>query len=193
MVSRIDHISIAVKDFERADDFFTTLLGLVPGGSGRDEKSKFFFRVYSAGDLSRLEIISPSSKGSFLDNFLKDRDGGVHHITFQVPDIHEARSCLEKNNIPYFGFNDNIENWKDLFIHPSDAFGVLIQFAEFNPHEWINESETVDGGRKWEIKRKAANAVISILHPGGGKVDSEFSREQLDELIVELQNVRRLL
>jgi methylmalonyl-CoA/ethylmalonyl-CoA epimerase len=193
MVLRIDHVSIAVKDFNKADAFFKTLLGLVPGGAGEIEQSKFFFRVYSAGDLSRFEIITPTGNGSFLDGFLKKRDGGVHHITFQVSDIREAKKILDQKKIPYFGYNDHYENWKELFIHPSDAFGVLIQLAEFNPHEWISESESVPGLKSREVKKKGDRACLSVLHPGGGKVDSEYTAEELDSLIKDLVKVRQSL
>ena len=193
MILRIDHVSIAVRDFKRADDFFTTLLGLVPGGAGTDGKSKFFFQVYSSGDLSRFEIITPTEKGSFLDGFLKTRSGGVHHITCQVNDIKETRKILDEKKIPYFGYNDSYENWKELFIHPSDAFGVLIQFAEFNPHEWIDGSQAVAPGRKWEVKNTGVKALLSLLHPGGGKVNYEYTSDELDLLINDLVQVRKAL
>jgi len=193
MVLRIDHVSIAVRDYEKADAFFTKLLGLIPGGKGRDESAGFYFQVYSVGDLSRFELIAPADDRSFLDSFLKEREGGVHHITFQVHDINAARSYLETENIPYLGFNDKSEKWKELFIHPSNAFGVLIQFAEFNPHEWINESEMIREKKEWEIKKVGSRMLFSILHPGGGKVEKEFSKAELDILINELVKIRTLI
>jgi methylmalonyl-CoA/ethylmalonyl-CoA epimerase len=190
MVLRIDHVSIAVKDYDKANVFFTKLLGLVPGGAGEDRSSKYRFQIYSAGDLSRLELIAPTGRESFLGNFLKDREGGVHHITFEVPDINAARIFLEKEKIPYFGFNDKFENWKELFIHPSNAFGVLIQFAEFNPNEWIGDSEAVQNGKEWEISRDGDDFMLSLSHPGGGRVDKHLSGEEIDRMIKELIKIR---
>jgi methylmalonyl-CoA/ethylmalonyl-CoA epimerase len=58
----------------------------------------------------------------------------VHHITLQTPDIQQAKAFLEKNGIPYFGDNEYPTSyWKEIFIHPRHAFGVLIQIAEFHP------------------------------------------------------------
>lgn len=193
MILRIDHISLAVKDYEKADQFFTKLLGLVPGGAGNDKSLNFRYQVYSAGDLSRFELIAPSGKKSFLDSFLKGREGGVHHVTFQVSDINEARRYLDEENIPYFGFNDRCENWKEMFIHPSDAFGVLIQFAEFNPHEWINKSETVQGNKQWDVRKNSRGAVFSLLHPGGGMAEVELSPSEVDLLIDDLLKIRSAL
>lgn len=187
MVLRIDHVSIAVKDFKKAEKFFSEILGLVIGGAGCDEKSGFFYQVYSAGDLSRFELISPSGSKSFLDNFLKSRDGGVHHITFQVDSINDIRIKLEELDIPYFGYNDHYDNWKELYIHPRDAFGVLIQMAEFSPSDWINDSMKISAEKKWQIKKRDNNTILSFSHPGGGKIDVELSDNEIVDLIKDLE------
>ncbi|HOP30116.1 MAG TPA: VOC family protein [Spirochaetota bacterium] len=187
MILRIDHVSIAVKDHSGADEFFSDLLGLVKGGAGSDDNSGFFYQIYSAGDLSRFELISPTRKGSFLENFLKSRDGGIHHITFQVDDIKNVRLNLEKKGIPYFGYSDKYDNWKELYIHPKDAFGVLIQLAEFSPADWIDDSINIRGKKKWRIDKKDDYTKISFAHPGGGKVDIELSANDIEELIKDLK------
>ncbi len=187
MILRIDHISIAVKDIIKAEKFFTDLLGLVRGGSGGDDKSGFFYQLYSAGDLSRFELISPTREGSFLDNFLNNRDGSVHHITFQVDDINIARYNLEKSGIPYFNYSDKYDNWKELFIHPKDAFGVLIQLAQFSPADWIDETMNVRGKKIWHIEKKDNYKRVSFAHPGGGKVDIDLSEREIEELIKDLK------
>jgi catechol 2,3-dioxygenase-like lactoylglutathione lyase family enzyme len=38
MILRIDHVSIAVKDFEKADQFFRTLLGGIPVRQGKTRR-----------------------------------------------------------------------------------------------------------------------------------------------------------
>lgn len=187
MILRIDHISIAVKDFNSSEKFFSELLGLVPGGTGRDSGSGFSWKIYSSGDLSRFELIAPEKNGSFLDGFFKSRDGGVHHITFQVDDIYKTKTELDKKGIPYFGFNDRYSNWKELFIHPRDAFGVLIQLAEFSPEEWIDESLNMRGGKKWFVEKMGDSTKLSFAHPGGGKVDIELSEDEIDQLVMDLK------
>ena len=187
MILRIDHISVAVKDFEKAETFFSTLLGLVRGGAGSDDGNGYFYQVYSAGDLSRFEIISPTRDKSFLDNFLKNRDGGVHHITFQVEDINKARLKLDEIGVPYFGFNDHYDKWKELYIHPRDAFGVLIQIAQFSPADWIDDSLNVLDGKKWLIEKNDNCTRITFSHPGGGKVDINLSGDEVEQLIKDLK------
>lgn len=186
MIKRIDHVSLAVNDYERARVFFTELMGLVPGACGGDEKNGFFWQLFSIGDLSRFELITPSGRGSFLERFLDGRIGGVHHITFQVDDIRETARRLDFMSVPYFGFNDSYSNWKELFIHPRHAFGLLVQFAEFQPAEWLDRSQNLESGEKWEITVRENILNLAIAHPGGGMVQSQFTAEELDIVIAEL-------
>lgn len=191
MISRIDHVSIAVKDYDEALAFFTKLLGIVPGASGKDDGIRYFWHVMSAGDLSRLELITPTGEGSFLDNFLAERKkGGVHHITFETPDINAMQDHLEQVKIPYFGFRDDNELWKELFIHPKDAFGILIQIAEFNPDDYLAGSEKFSSGQKWSIEKKANQRLLTLAHPGGGKVQIELSKEEVGKLIEDLKELQ---
>ena len=126
MILRIDHVSLAVKDYECAVEFFIKILGAVSQYSGTDDNLKYYWETFSLGDLSRFELIKPTGKGRFLENFLKNKVGGIHHFVLQTPNIEMTKDVLEQNNIPYFGYQNYGERWKELFIHPKDAFGVLL-------------------------------------------------------------------
>jgi len=191
VIKRIDHVSLAVSDYERARVFFTELLGLVPGACGRDDQSGFFWQLFSAGDLSRFELIAPTKKGSFLEGFLKGKPGGVHHVTFQVNDIIDTAKRLDYMNIPYFGLNDKYDNWKELYIHPRDAFGLLVQLAQFEPAEWLDPSQNPGSGEKWDVTVSENIMNFKLAHPGGGRVNRSFDAEELDLLIAELTAARK--
>lgn len=188
MISRIDHVSIAVRDQKKAERFFREVLGAVAGAGMDDPKTRFFWQIFSLGDLSRLEIISPTGEGSFLDGFLKDREGGVHHITLQTPDLGKAMARLEAEGIPFFGHNEYPGGiWKEIFIHPRHAFGVLIQIAEFTASDWISEAVKLPTGTKWQVEKTEAGATLTVAHPGGGKVSLELDREELVKLLEALE------
>jgi len=183
MISRIDHVSIAVKDQDKAERFFREVLGAVEGTSAADPQTRFFWKLFSLGDLSRLEIISPTGKGSFLDNFLKDKEAGVHHITLQTPDIRKAMSHLDEQGVPFFGYNEYPGGiWKEIFIHPRHAFGVLIQIAEFNSDDWLSDQVKFPAGTKWKVKKTEKGATLTFAHPGGGKVALELDHQELAQL-----------
>ncbi len=188
MISRIDHVAIAVSDFDRAERFFRSILGAVPGSEGGDSRLKFFWRIYSLGDLSRMEILTPTGEDSFLDGFLASRGGGgVHHITVQTPDIAAAKRLLEEQGIPYFGYRESGDNWKEFFIHPKDAFGLLIQVAEFEPSEWLSPEVNPAQGKKWSINKRNQGVILEMAHPGGGKVAVDLDRNELQQLLDDLR------
>ena len=190
MISRIDHVSVAVGDIEKAVRFFSGIFGAKPGAGETDPDMKYAWRVFSIGDLSRFELLNPTGSGSFLDNFLKKNpSGGVHHITFETPDIRQAAASLERNGIPYFGFNDKAEGWKELFIHPKDAFGVLIQLAEFDPDDYLDSSVKLRPGEKWSVEKTQDGATLKLAHPGGGTVTIDMERSQIRAFVRDLEKI----
>ena len=191
MILRIDHVAVAVKDYEKAARFFTDILGAIPGQGAGDDSMKYFWQLFSLGDLSRIELLRPTGEGSYLDKFLKNKkDGGVHHITLQTPDIKKAIAVLEENDIPYFGFADLGDPWKEVFIHPRDAFGVLIQIAEFEADDWLGDAVKFPKGQKWSVEGTETGCVLTLANPGGGKMTMPLTREELGELIRDLEKVQ---
>lgn len=189
MILRIDHVSMAVRDYDKAERFFRTVLGIVPGVSATDPYTKYFWQLFSLGDLSRFELIRPTGPGSFLDNFLSDKQGGVHHITIQTSDIRKVKEHLEENGIPYFGYNEYPGSfWKELFIHPKHAFGVLIQIAEFEADDWLPDTVKLPAKKRWEVDHSEGGVRLSLSHPGGGTMKMELSRDEAQALLADLRD-----
>jgi methylmalonyl-CoA/ethylmalonyl-CoA epimerase len=187
MISRIDHVAIAVRDFKKTADFFRSILGAVPGTSSVDPGQKYLAETFSLGDLSRIEILTPTGKGSFLDNFLAERQG-VHHLCLQTQDIKKARRALDEHGIPYFGYYEyEGGGWKELFIHPRDAFGVLIQIAEFTPDDFIADELKIPEGARWTVKKTGKGVTLTLAHPGGGTVRLDLSQEEARALARDLE------
>ncbi len=193
MILRIDHCSIALKEknFERAIEFFTKILGAIPQTHGKDNNLKYYWEIFTLGDLTRLEIIKPTEEGSFLENFLRKKEG-VHHLTLQTDDIEKAAKFLEDNKIPYFGKQTLGDSWKELYIHPKHAFGVLLQIAEFKPDDWIAPSSKMLEGQKWSITKINGKFLLTFAHPGGGKVNLKLDKEELKKLISDLEKLVKI-
>ena len=168
MISRIDHVSIAVRDRQKAERFFRDILGAIAGAGVGDPQAGFFWQIFSLGDLSRLEIISPTGERSFLDGFLKDRQGGVHHITLQTPDLGWVMTHLEAQGIPFFGYNEYPGGvWREILVpfprclrRPDSDRGVYCRRLAFG------------GGRRpaparWHVEDTAAGATLRFSHPRG--------------------------
>jgi len=186
-ISRIDHVSLAVRDYEAAKEFFEKVLGAVSGAAAEDSNLEYFWHIFTLGDMSRLELITPSGDNSFLKNFLKDKKGGVHHITMETPDIRAAKKHLEDNNIPHFGFMEGPEVWSELYIHPRDAFGVLIQIMQVGPEYHTIEPVKRAKGKQVKIAPAGDGCELTVHHPGGVELTLSLTKEEAVEMAKDLQ------
>lgn len=189
MISRIDHVSIAVRDYLSAKAFLEKAFGAVSVASMEDSNLRYFWDIFTLGDMSRMELITPSGEGSFLKNFLSKRDGGVHHITVETPDIQEMKKHLEENDIPYFGYSEFPELWSELFIHPKDAFGALIQIMQLGPKYYAVEPVKYPKGKRVKVKPDNSGCELTIHHPGGVELKLSLSKDEVQDLIDDLQGV----
>ena len=120
---------------------------------------------------------------------MKDKKGGIHHLVLQTPDIEMTRDILEKNSIPYFGFQNYGDRWKELFVHPREAYGVLLQIAEFKASDWLSPSYGMPEDEKWSLERNNKKYNLTFSHPGGGKVKLSLDREEINKLIGDLNKL----
>lgn len=77
-----------------------------------------------------IELMEPIDGSGFVQEFLDHRGEGVHHITLRVRDI--AVRTKELEALGYHPVKPNFANpvWKEVFLHPRETHGVLIQLAE---------------------------------------------------------------
>jgi hypothetical protein len=66
----------------------------------------------------------------FLQRFLERRGPGPHHLTFKVPDIEAAIEQAEANGFPVINVDLSEDDWKEAFVHPKAAHGILVQLAQ---------------------------------------------------------------
>lgn len=180
MIRRIDHISIAVRDLNKARKFFIEDLG------GRElfcapvPEQKYRWTTIELGTSCFLELIDPLEKDGFLYRFLEKRGEGPHHITMQVDDIKKAHQTLEEKGIPTFGFGEPFPGWKEMYIHPKDAFGTLIQFAEFHPLDWVEKGYIPAAYKEFAPPEAKGELSVSKVESKG---ELEIEIRQGDEVI----------
>jgi methylmalonyl-CoA/ethylmalonyl-CoA epimerase len=159
---------------------------LSPEEEGKDAGIKYLWRVFSLGDLSRIELLKMTTEASILKGFLAKREGGVHRITLQTPDITKCIRHLDAHSIPCFGYRErselNGDNYKELFIHPRIAFGVLIQIAEMDPAKYLSSDVKLPEGSRWKIEKTASGSRLTLSHPGGGSFMPEMSSDEMKQL-----------
>jgi hypothetical protein len=77
-----------------------------------------------------IEILEPMGDHGFLHRFLDERGPGVHHVTFKVPSLDEVSARAERAGYDVVGRDDSDPEWKEAFLHPKQALGIVVQFAE---------------------------------------------------------------
>jgi catechol 2,3-dioxygenase-like lactoylglutathione lyase family enzyme len=136
LVERFDHVSVAVSDIRSALPLVEIMGGRLR--SGGVNPAGFRWAQWYLPGSGKLEIVAPldpDDKSHFLVRFLATRGPGLHHLTFKVRNIETAIARARDAGYDVVGVNLARETWKEAFLHPTSASGVLVQLAEFTDRE----------------------------------------------------------
>jgi len=126
----LDHLAIGTPALSSGWELF----GGVLGGTwayGGDSPGYWWGQLeFAAGP--KIELLTPTGGpgGAFLDRFLAAHGAGPHHFNFLVTDIEDALARIKAAGIEPIGVNLANPSWKEAFLHPRDAHGIVIQVAQ---------------------------------------------------------------
>lgn len=131
MLSRIDHVGIAVHDLEQAIQLYEARLGLKVSGRERLESDGIEVAMLPVGD-SRIELLSPTRPDSMISKFLRERGEAVHHVAYLTDDVamglqragSAGAELLDEEPRP------GAHGSRVGFIHPKSACGVLTELVQ---------------------------------------------------------------
>ena len=134
---RLHHVGIAVKDGSGAAELWRALLGLRETGRYRvDEFGVLALFLAPEGERAPagglLELLEPTTADSPVARYLDRRGEGLHHVCFEVGDIHETLAALAARGVrlvdarPRRGAGGHLV----AFIHPASAGGVLLELKQ---------------------------------------------------------------
>lgn len=131
MITGLNHIAIAVPNFEEAIERFLLDFGLNYKGIEDVEAAKTktaFFPITG----TQIELIHPLSEDSPVQKFLNTRGGGLHHICFDTDALDEDVTRLKEKGYRFITEEPQIgaHNSRVIFIHPKSTGGVLIELVE---------------------------------------------------------------
>lgn len=129
---KVDHIAIAVPDLDEAVSLYKNLLGKSPGHIEELKDHKVRIALFEIGGTN-LELLSPLSNDSPISDFLKKKkQGGIHHICFQVADIEEHLKKLKKEGFKLIDERprSGAQGKKIAFVNPKSTSGVLIELSQ---------------------------------------------------------------
>ena len=136
MIGRLNHVAIAVPDLEAAAAQYRDVLG-ARVGPPQDEPDHGVTVVFVELPNTKVEFLHPLGDDSPIAGFLaKNPAGGIHHVCYEVDDIHAARDRLVAagarvlgDGTPKIGAHGN----PVLFLHPKDFAGTLVELEQVAP------------------------------------------------------------
>ena len=128
--SVLDHVAIGTSTLADGWQLFGGLLG-GQWAYGGDSPGYWWGQLAFAGG-PKIELLTPTGgpDAGFLERFLSAHGPGAHHFNFLVADINETLSSVRALGIEPVGVNLLNARWKEAFLHPRDAYGIVIQIAE---------------------------------------------------------------
>ena len=140
MITRINHIGIAVNSIEEARKLYSDVFGLKVGPTKHNERERVNLAWIPTANVI-LELIEPTDPDGPLAKFLQRRGEGLHHLLVEVTDMEETFKTLKEKEIPLVDKKPRIEadGTKRLYIHPKGTGRVFIQASEHaveTYHSW---------------------------------------------------------
>ena len=130
-MKKIEHIGIAVKSIENANQIYTSLLGASPYKMEEVKSEGVKTSFFKTGD-SKIELLEATNPDSPIAKFIEKRGEGVHHIAFAVDDIESEIARLKRegfivlNETPKKGADNKLV----AFLHPRSTAGVLVELCQ---------------------------------------------------------------
>ncbi len=130
MITRINHIGIAVSNIEDKLKLYTDALGLKLQDIEIVADQKVKTAIILVGD-SKIELIESTDPEGPVAKHIEKRGEGMHHLALEVDDIEAALATLEKKGVPLIDKTPRkgVEGTRIAFLHPKDS-KVLLELVE---------------------------------------------------------------
>ena len=130
MTTDLDHLAIGTAALTDGWELFGGLLGGAWAYGG--DSPGYWWGQLECASGPKIELLTPTGgpDAAFLERFLASRGAGPHHLNFLVSDITEALARTRAFGIEPVGVSLDHPRWKEAFLHPRQAHGIVIQLAQ---------------------------------------------------------------
>jgi methylmalonyl-CoA/ethylmalonyl-CoA epimerase len=131
MLTKINHIGVAVNSLEEALPFYRDTLGMALLGT-EEVPSQLVKVAFLVVGESKIELLEPTSPASPVAKFLEKNGPGVHHLAYSVPDIEQAIATLTAGGARMIDAvpRNGAHGARIAFIHPKSSGGVLTELCQ---------------------------------------------------------------
>ncbi len=130
MITKLNHIGIAVNSIDETLKLYTDVLGLKVKGLEVVADQKVKTAIIPVGD-TKLELIESTDPEGAIAKHIERRGEGLHHLAFEVSNIQEALATLKGKGIALIDEQPRkgVENTNISFLHPKGT-KVLMEIVE---------------------------------------------------------------
>ena len=131
MLTRVDHLGIAVRDLDEALVVYAQAFALEIDHRGTIDDQGVEAVALRVGE-SAVELLRPTRDDSPIARFLDENGPGIHHVAYAVDDLESALAALKAQGVrlvdeqPRVGLGGK----RIAFVHPKSTFGVLTELVE---------------------------------------------------------------
>lgn len=128
---KVEHIGIAVRSLAVSVPLFEKLLN-TPCYKTEEVASEGVTTAFFQQGETKIELLESIMEGSAVARFLEKKGEGVHHIAFEVTDIHAEMQRLADEGFEIINPEPRIgaDNKLVCFLHPKSTNGVLIELTQ---------------------------------------------------------------
>lgn len=127
----LEHIGIAVKSIADSNALFERLLG-VPCYKTEEVGSEGVMTAFFQTGQSKVELLEATREDSAIAKFIEKKGEGLHHLAFEVADIHAEMARLRSEGFTLLNEEPKrgADNKLICFVHPKSANGVLLELCQ---------------------------------------------------------------
>jgi methylmalonyl-CoA/ethylmalonyl-CoA epimerase len=129
----IDHVGIAVSDFDAAVAYYAEAFGMTVAHEEVNQEQGVREAMLSVGESgSSIQLLAPLTPDSPIGRFIATRGEGIQQLAYRVRDLDSVCATLRERGLrllydePKRGTAGSRVN----FIHPKSAGGVLVELVE---------------------------------------------------------------
>jgi len=126
MITKFNHVGIAVKDVDESIKFFEEKLGAKLDQKKEIPEMKQISAMMTLGNFT-LEIMQGTSDDAVVSKYVAAKGEGIHHLSVLVDDWDKEIDEMEKRGLTIIGKNPAT---KFGFVHPKSCKGVLLEVTQ---------------------------------------------------------------
>lgn len=131
MLTKINHIGIAVKSLDDSLPFYRDNLGMAFAGIEEVAEQQVRVAMLRIGE-SKIELLEPTSADSPVAKFIEKNGPGIHHVAYEVNDIEAAIAKLMADGSRMIDEKprNGAHGTRIAFVHPKSSNGVLTELCQ---------------------------------------------------------------